>query len=295
MFVNHRSSKHLYKFFKMDENRSFKRIFIWFIIFDQNHLESTFGIISRSARIVYTNLKIVYIVLYMTSIIEPFQIIFRSDSASLDIARILNDIVPLILIQNLTEIFESWVYSEALAIVTNTIKESIHYLNTFINMKNHISAFASRFRKNLLIFIMLFLIEFYSKITSRSTFVTSYSKVWVIIAALYKHFAVLHIILFIDTQTLILSSLNHHLNPVCDDSINDCFILYTSSSMSFMALRRIKTVYSNLRTISDNVNKRFGCFLVVMFMNIVIFAIQTGVSFYLTLISSNNTLEILRK
>lgn len=279
----------------MDEFKTFRRIFIWFVVHDHNHLVSTFGGISRSLRIFYICLKIVFITLYMTSIIQPLQAIFRSSSVSVRIAGIFNDIAIVILIVNLTEIIESWVYSEALGIVIKAIKESIHYLNSFINMKNHISAFACRFRKKLFLFLMLYFIELSVKMTSRSKFATSYSKILLAIAALYRNLALLQVISLIDVQILILSSLNHHLNPVFDNSVNNCLILQTPSSKVFVALRHIKTIYSNIQTISENINKRFGCSLVIAVINVSFFAIRTGVSFYLTLISSNSIIEISRK
>lgn len=266
-------------------------IFTWFSFIEQNHMIPIFNPISCSASTFYIPLKIVYLLLIMTSLIKPLRETTEERSAS---SYFVNGIVFIILIPSIVEVIESWLYSEALVSLKNSIEVSLDYLNTFVNMKAHISAFTRQFYRKMLLLAVLVTSEFVTRFVFKSQ-VTLYSSVVLSIASVYRYFASVCIIFYIDLEILILSSLNGQLNPLCGDNVNECLILPTQPNVSLVALRRIKTVYSNIWKISENVNRRFGCFLLVQLVNVAIFSIWTSIVLYINILDSSSMLTMMRK
>lgn len=269
-----------------------RSVFIWFAMFGQYHLLIVHNTKARSTRAIFVFLKIVFLMLILTSMIKPFRQTSEDKSSFL---YIVNGVAFNILILNLVEIVESLLQSKIFALMVTDIEKSIEHLNTFVNMKVHISAFAYNFRKKLFCCTIIFMSESFLRLFNRPDILNVHSNILLTISVLYKHMAVLHTMFYIDLQTLMLFSLNNKLNPVSVDSVNECLIIPTPSSEALENLGRIKCVYSSVRNISENINKRFGCFLLLTSVNASINFVRSGTALVMAFATANNKLLLLRE
>lgn len=270
-----------------------RSVFIWFAMFGQYHLLIVHNTKARSTRVIFVFLKIVFLMLILTSMIKPFRETSEDKSSFL---YIVNGVAFNILILNLVEIVESLLQSKIFALMVTDIEKSLEHLNTFVNMKVHISAFAYNFRKKLFCCTIIFMSESFLRLFNGPDILNVHSNILLTISVLYKHMAVLHTMFYIDLQTLMLSSLNNKLNPVSVDSVNECLIIPTpSSSEALENLGRIKCVYSSVRNISENINKRFGCFLLSTSVNASINFVRSGTALVMAFATANNKLLLLRE
>lgn len=242
---------------------------MWFSIFGQNNYISVFNPESKWIPFIYFIMCGFYWISMLLSLIVVFVQQHVYSSLSLIYTTSFLTILP-----NYVAIIESLVFTTTLNFILSDTTDSLDYLENYVNFKVNIKQFAQRFHKKLILTTAMYLIEYIVKFLFPTQYYTTYSTMILFITSLYKHIATMHAVLFIDIQTLILSSLNRKLNPVLIDSGKECLITRVETKEAMYMLHHIKTLYSKVWRISEHINKRFGCLLIVVNLQIVFNLVQ---------------------
>lgn len=265
-------------------------IFVWFCIFDPNHILSFYNGKSRVGHILHIIAKTIFLTLILLSAIKPFN-----DTSIATRDYIVAGVSFLILIVNLVEIAESCVHSSKIQSIAKEVAESINYLNISTDMSSRVQCFALNFYKKIIFCTVIFLIELISRISTPTKFISSHSNILISFAALYKHTAILHVTFYIDLNVFILQSLNDQLNPVKCDSINNCLTIPTPQNIAMRMMCHIKYIIMHVWRISEKINQRFGCFLLFAFINSFANIIRVGTAFFMALVTESSPIYLLRK
>lgn len=257
--------------------KQMRDIFIWFSIFGQTQLVSIYSANSCLTRVL-SGFKVIFMILLMTPIIKPFKETSRDASTSFDL---ITSFACFILLVDIIEITESWWQTKTFLFMIKDIDESFSHLDSFMDVKVCISNFAQRFRIKLLSCAILFSFELVINCFFEIPALNRYANIVIAFAAIYRNIAIIHIAFFIELMKMILSSINVQLNPSSSDSVNDCLIIPIAMNEAMLNLRRTKLIYSNVWNISEHINKRFGCFLLAVFLNAPLIFVRASIIIYM--------------
>lgn len=262
---------------KMLKLKQLREISIWFSIFGQTQLVSTHSSISHSTRVLFVAFKVIFVILLLTPLIKSFKETSGEESTTL----VLVSLFPFfILLVNIIEIIESWLQTKIFISMIEEIEESLSHLDSVMDMKVCILKFARHFRMKLLFCTILFSFELVINFTFKIAPLNTHVNLLLPIAAIYRNIAIIHIVFFVELMKVILSSVNDQLSSSSSDSVNDCFIIPIPIDEAMLILRRIRIIYSNVWNISEDINKRFGCFLLIVFVNAPLVFVRASIIIY---------------
>lgn len=241
---------------------------------------------------IYNVIKTAYLALIVTSIAHKFNEGFQY--------KTVQDYIRAgfwfgIFVVDTIEIIESRIQFKAVASILNDIEKRIQYLDVYENQSaSFLDLVAKKFRKKFIICAIFFHFEFVLRVFSLK--LTPFESPSILLPSffvLHKQFAMLHAVLYIDMQSFSLLWLNDQLNPVQSNSANECFVVTIFKSKATQMLHRIKLLYLNIWRVSDNINQRFGCFLVAALVNSAFYFIRAGFSFFMALMTYNDIFDLL--
>lgn len=235
----------------------------------------------------------IFLFFLITTLFYPFVDNFASGSMSL---YAINYLSFNIVIVNTVDIISSWLHAKSISLIVMEIEESLDALNTFTDLNVRIALFARGFRRKCYFAFSIFLIEFIVRLIFFSELLRPYTHVIVTIAVFYKNIEIFYVTFYIDLQTFILLSLNENLNTRAIDSVNEGLIHAVSECEEKLhILHRAQIIYLNVWKISENINIRFGGFLLSICVGSIIILIYAGTSSFDILMKSSNKLDVLRE
>lgn len=263
-------------------------IFVWFSFFGPDYLVMIYNL--HVVRFLFKVLKIFFVILLISSFLTPIKDDLKLTSFIDNVvAYIPFIIVPL----NLIEIIESWMNSETINSTMHNFEECFKSLNTSRDMKTVHLNFIRGFRKKCILCTVLFVAEFIVRVSRPTGMISTYSNIILSIAVLYKHFAMIHIVLCVDLNSMILSSLSDKLRFSSTDSDTE-FSLKSTFNPEIIALFQCTTnIFQRVSCISGNINERFGWFLSSVFVNTIMNLIRIAISAFMWIWT--DTFEFLRK
>lgn len=274
----------------MYDIEALRGIFVYFCIFDRNHLAAFLNSQTRVSRVLYTVLKTIILLFFMSSLINPFQAIPITP-----VEYVYAGATYFTFIIVLVEMTESCVRSTILNSIARDVQKSIDCLNVRSDMKVQVEHFSSSFNKKTGfygVFIMTALIlRFFAKLR----LVNRYTHIVVVFMYVYIFTAHLHVAFFIHLNHFILSSLNEQLIPIESDSVNNCLTIPTPPDVAMQMIYSVKRIVMRVKSISDKINVRFGYFLLFTNMNSILNFTRAGTQLFLAFFTNSPYKGILGK
>lgn len=265
-----------------------RSIFLLFAVFGQNRYNWIFN--SKWISIIFWNLKFFYLVFNLFSIFIVSLHFTSYNQSVVIVLLVFSNLIP-----NFIGIVEDWVHTNKVQLMFCEFNDLFRYLETSMCISVRITNFADSFKKKINLCFAILSIEFILKLLLPSErFFSCYTDIVAMFAFLYKSIAVFHVVLFIDLQRLVLTSLNEKLNPVSEENPKDCLIKPTRINEMLNSLPHIKAIYHKLWILSERINQRFGCFLLAAVLSIVTITIQSAMGIFIYLETSKKLL-VLRK
>ena len=267
-------------------------ILIWLSIIGKDNLTILHNQKSQFVPIFLHIFRFIYLVILITTLFYPFQDNIANDSMSL---YAVNYLTFNIVIVNSVDIISSWLHANSISAIILEIEESLDALALhFIDLNSRIALFARDFRKKCFIAFLIFLIEFIIRHYHPSDIFKPFTYATLTFAILYKNVEIIYVTFYIDVQTFILLSLNENLSTVAIDCLNESFIYAVSEcEEKLYILHRVQIIHLKVWKISENLNIRFGGFLLGVCAGTVIILIYAGTSSFDILMKSNNKLDVL--
>lgn len=239
-----------------------RSVFVWFFILGLYNYISIFNPKSRLLRIFYAIFRGFYITIMLLSIvvaIKQFQL-YESFTR-------IHAFVFVMFIPNFIDIIDSWTYASTLAATISDINNSLDYLENNVNAEIHINKFVRDFHRKIFLSSSFVAFDFIYKLCVPTPIYTYFTNVQLSLVSIYKHFAILHAIFFVDLQCLILKSINEKINSPNIDREKECLVSSLINSNAMQTLHHIKVIYSSVWKIAGKINERFGCCLLFVLLN----------------------------
>lgn len=235
----------------------------------------------------------IFLFFLITTVFHPFLDEIANGSISL---YAINYMSFNIVIVNTVDIISSWLHAKSISSIVTDIEESLDVLNTFTDLNVRIELFAYGFRRKCFMALLIFLTEFIIRLIFLSDILKPYTYAVVTIAVLYKNLEIFYVTFYIDVQKFILFSLNENLNTVANDCVNESLIhAMSENDEKLHILHRTRVIYLNVWKISENINIRFGGFLLSICVGAIIILIYAGTSSFEILMKSPHKLDVLRE
>lgn len=264
--------------------------FVWFSFFGPNHLNLSHNL--HVVRFLFKVSKIIFVILLIASLVQPFkEDLMLTSTINYVIICVSFITVPL----DLIEIIEGWINSDTLISVIYDFEEYFKCLNTFCDVRILRLNFVRMFRNKCILCTFLFLAEFIVRISTYSELLKIHSRIILSMAVLYKNFAIVHIVLCIDLNGMILSSLNDQLRSSSSDMDTEFSIISAVNPETIALFKCTTNSFQRVSRISENVNKRFGWFMLSVFLNNIVGLIRAAIAVFMALMIWTNTFDILRK
>lgn len=265
--------------------KPFRSIFVWFLIFGQNPCNSIFISKPRLTATFYA----IFNGLYLSAMIYSAYVAL--DKSHFQIIDIL---AHTIIVANFVGIIECWILTKTTNSIHIDLNESLDYLATFIDITVQTKQFVRRFQRK--IFCSLGVHAF--EITIKSVFSTRIRNfsmaavVMTLVDAVYMHVTAIHIIFFIDFRTFMLTTMNQKLNPISSGTL-DCLIIRREDNDVWRDLTHIKIVYSKVWKITEKINQRFGCTLLIMMLQAVCNVVRVLIVMFLFFAEGNQSAHLI--
>lgn len=281
------------QFKKMFKFKSLRGILLWLSIIGKDNLTIIHNRKSQFIPISLHVFRAIFLTFLITTLFYPFKDGIGNGSLSL---YAVNYLSINIVVVNSVDIIASWLHSKSISSVVMEIEESLDALNTFTDLNTRLELFARGFRRKFTFAFLMFFIEFIVRLILLSEILTTYTYIIVTIAVFYKNIAIFYVTFYIDLQTFILLSLNENLNTMAIDCVNDNLIHAVSESEEKLhILHRTQIIYLNVWKISENINIRFGGFLLSICVGTVIILIYGGTSTFDILMKECDKWDVMRE
>lgn len=275
--------------------KQLKSILFWLSIIGKDDLTIIHNQKTQFSRIFFHAFRLIHLILLVSTLFSPFQ-----DNNAVKSTNKLMSLYAVnyssfnVVIVNTVDIIASWLHAKSILSIIVAIDESLDTLNTFTDLNVRIASFARDFRRKCLVASMIFLAETIVRLVFLSDTIKPYTYVIVTIAVLYKSIEICYITLYIDMQIFILVSLNENLNAAAIDCLNEDMIhAVPQSEEKIHLMHRTQTIYLNVWKMSENINIRFGGFLLSACASAVMIMIFSGTLSFDILMESNNKLTVL--
>lgn len=237
--------------------------------------------------------RIIFLLLLISSVLKPFH--DNNSFKSLSLYAV-NYLTFNIVIAHTVDIIASWLHTESAASIVTNIEQSLDFLNTFTNLSDRIASFTRHFCRKFFIAFSIFFAEVIVRLIFLSDVLNEYSYTIATVGVFYKNIEIFYVTFYVNVQTFILLTLNDHLNAVAIECENESFIHAVSQcDEKLHILHRARTIYLHISKISENINIRFGGFLLTICVDTLILLIHSGTSSFDILMKSNNKVDVLRE
>lgn len=265
---------------------------MWFFICGQTHLISILSPRSRLSRVLCATVDIIYLLILAAALINQFRQF--SESSEIISTFITNSVTLITLFPNFVATIENWVRSKELELILNDIEESLDYFGTFVNTQARITDFVQHYYKQIFFVTFYLSLNLIIPLIIPTDLVEFHLIILLSIAGFYEQIAFIHIAFYVNLQSLILNALNDAINPVLRNSLNECVVPSLSTEDAMLTVHRTKIIYQKIWKISENLNERFGYFLVVGLMSTGVFLVQTAMELFI-LLNNFNYIDSLRE
>lgn len=273
--------------------KSLRNILVWLSIIGKDNLTIIHNRKSQFIPISLHVFRAIYLVLLVTTLFYPFKDGIRNDSLSMYAVNYLSFNIVIV---NAVDIVASWLHTKSVTSIVIESGESLDALNTLTDLNARIELFAQNFRRKFFIAFFIFFTEFIIRFIFLSEILKTYTYLIVTFAVFYKNIEIFYVTFYIDLQTFILLSLNENLNTMAIDCVNDNLIYAVSESEEKLhILHRIQVIYLHVWKISENINERFGGFLLSICVGTVIILIYGGTSTFDILMKHGDKWDVLRE
>lgn len=270
-----------------------RSILVWLSIIGKDNLTTIHNRKSQFIPIFLHVFRSIFLFFLITTLFHPFLDQTANESISL---YAINYLSFNIVIVNSVDIISSWLNTKEILSIVQEIEESLDVLNTFTDLNVRIALFARSFCRKCFAAFLLFLIEFIIRLIFLSDILKPYTYIIVSIAVFYKNIEIFYVTFYIDVQKFILLSLNENLNTVAIDCVNESLVhAVPESEEKLHILRRAQVIYLNVWKISENINIRFGGFLLSICVGTIIILIYAGTSSFDILMKTDDKLNVIRE
>lgn len=270
-----------------------RSILIWLSFVGKDNLTTIHNRKSQFIPVSLHLFRAIFLIFLTSTLFYPFKYDVGKGSLSLYAVSYLSFNIVIV---NSVDIVASWLHAKSVSSIVTEIESSLDALNTFTDLNARIESFARGFRRKFTIAFLMFLIEFIVRLIVLSEILTTYTYVIVTIAVFYKNIAIFYVAFYIDVQTFVLLSLNENLNTMAIDCVNDNLVHAVSESEEKLhILHRTQVIYLNIWKISENINVRFGGFLLSICVGTVIILIYGGTSAFDILMKDCDKWDVLRE
>lgn len=270
-----------------------RSILIWLSIIGKDHLTALHDRKSQFIPILLHAFRAISLVFLITTLFYPFKDGVGNGSLSVYAVNYLSFNIVIV---NSVDIVASWLHTNSASSIVAEIEESLDALNAFTNLNARIEWFVRGFRRKFFFAFFLFAVECIIRLIFPSEVLKTYTYVIVTVAVFYKSIAIFYVTFFIDVQTFILLSLNENLNTMAIDYANDNLVHAVSETEEKIhILRRTQIIYLHVYKISENINARFGGFLLSICIGTVIILIYGGTSTFDILMKQCDKSNVLRE
>lgn len=268
-------------------------ILIWLSIIGKDNLPTVHNRKSQFIPISLHVFRAIFLLFLITTLFCPFKDGVGNGSMSLYAVNYLSFNIVIV---NSVDVVASWLHVKSVPSIVTEIEESLDALSAFANLNAPIELFVRGFRRKFFVASFLFSIECIVRLIILSDIFNTYTYIIVTLAVFYKSIAISYVTFFIDVQTFILLSLNENLNTMAIDYVNDNLIhAMSETEEKLQILHRTQIIYLNVWKISENINVRFGGFLLSICVGTVIILICGGTSTFDILMKQCDKMDVLRE